>query len=230
MHSSSWRMIRTGCLAAFLFATNAITNLHAGDSQTIYLDNGNPLPTVYSGPNALVQALGSPSALPLSAASDDFDHDGVADLAVGYSTSAGGVVVVRRGNLNAFAPKDQASFEAIAKSRFPSPFLTNATAISVPDRPDFLATGSFGSDSNTDLILASRGGSALYVMFGDGQLGFELGQTIPTAGPISALGVLSGDANEPYAQVFVGVRTTAGPQILVYRSSADGLKLAQPLR
>lgn len=223
--------ILAGLLVALLATTvpEPAVSVHAGDSKVIYLDNGNPLPTGYNGSSALVQALTSSSTVPVSMASDDFDHDGVADLAIGYSTPAGPAIVLRRGNLDAFAPRDQASFEAIRTSQFPSPFLSGAGVAAVADRPDFLAAGRFEDGAESDLIMASRGGHVIDVLRGDGQMGFQPGQTITTPGTISALRVLRRDAIATHSQVFVGVRTDAGAQVLIYVGSANGLTLSQTI-
>src|SRR5579872_1652677 len=55
----------------------------------------------------------------VSMAADDFDGDGVTDLAVGYAGSGPGRIAIFRGNLDAFAPQSDASFRAIARSEFP---------------------------------------------------------------------------------------------------------------
>src|SRR5262249_54028549 len=71
------------------------------------------------------------------------DGDGIHDLAVGVSTATGGVIALHRGNLDAFAPQSEASFWAIARSEFPSPYLREGQLVRIPSRPDFLAAGDF---------------------------------------------------------------------------------------
>ncbi|HEV3037920.1 MAG TPA: FG-GAP repeat protein, partial [Candidatus Angelobacter sp.] len=93
---------------------------------------------------------------PLSMINGDFDGDGIEDLAVGYATPGGGAIVLHRGNLDAFAPQSQASFDAIAQSKFPQPFVANAEVINVPIKPDFIAVGDFTGGPGHDLVTASR--------------------------------------------------------------------------
>ena len=69
----------------------------------------------------------------LSLATEDFDGDGIGDLAAGYATPSGGRVAIFRGNLDAFAPQSDASFWGIARNEFPSPYLPEAQV--VPQEP-----------------------------------------------------------------------------------------------
>src|SRR5215467_10837358 len=107
----------------------------------IWLQESQPLTVTHVGPAAGGMIGGSAQALSMVA--EDVDRDGVQDLLVGYSTPGGGVVVLHRGNLDAFAPQSEASFQAIANSQFPSPFLAEAQVFAVPVNPDFLAVGDF---------------------------------------------------------------------------------------
>src|SRR5258708_1044253 len=66
------------------------------------------------------------TAIPLALAADDFDGDGVGDLVAGYRTQDTGMIAFFRGNLDAFAPQSDASFWAIARNEFPSPYLPDA--------------------------------------------------------------------------------------------------------
>src|SRR5215831_10070668 len=124
----------------------------------IWLQESQPLSVTHVGPAAAGLAGGS--AKPLSMVTADVDYDGVQDLLVGYSTPGGGVVVLHRGNLDAFAPQSEESFQAIARSQFPSPFLPEAQVFAVPVTPDFLAVGDFTGHGLGDLAGAARGGSA----------------------------------------------------------------------
>src|SRR5258708_28556279 len=99
---------------AILVAAGAQSIL-AGDANTIYLGSPKRLDAGFQGPDAIVRALNSGQATPLSLASDDFDADGVADLAVGYATPDGGRIAIFRGNLDAFAPQRTESHLAILR-------------------------------------------------------------------------------------------------------------------
>src|SRR5207344_1934307 len=108
----------------------------------IWLQDNRSLAVTHAG--AAVQNPGlMDAAQPVSLASGDIDGDGVADLLVGYSGPGGGVIAVHRGNLDAFAPQSDASFQAIGQGDFPSPFLTDANTFTVPVNPDFIAVGNF---------------------------------------------------------------------------------------
>src|SRR6266513_121228 len=56
------------------------------------------------GAPVLEQILTESQAVPTAVAVGDFDEDGVADLENAYSTSTGGAVALRRGNLEAIWP------------------------------------------------------------------------------------------------------------------------------
>ncbi len=189
----------------------------------IYVQGTQPVKVNHLGPPATVQSLAMGQAQPLSSASADIDEDGVADLLVGYNTPTGGVVVLHRGNLDAFAPQTQASFLAIARSEFPSPFLPSAQVFNISVRPDFLATGNFTGSGHLDLVVASRGGNALYLFAGDGKGKFASRQVISLPGAITALAAGQFGRVGEFTSLIVGM---SGPQktfsASLYRGSAQG--------
>src|SRR5215831_554440 len=93
----------------------------------IWLRDAQPIAVNHVGATKTVQALSS--AQPLALAKGDFDADGVEDLVIGYKSAKGGILALHRGNLDAFAPQSEASFQAIARGEFPSPFLPDAKHI-----------------------------------------------------------------------------------------------------
>ncbi|HMC31426.1 MAG TPA: hypothetical protein VKL99_11375, partial [Candidatus Angelobacter sp.] len=146
----------------------------------IWLQDNQSLPVVHTG--AAAQAgLGQPLAM----ASADIDGDGIADLVVGHSAPGGGVIAIHRGNLDAFAPQSDASLQAIGRGEFPSPFLLEARTLSVPVTPNFIALGNFTGKGDQDLLLAAKGGNALYVFAGDDQGNFAAPQVVNLPGGLT---------------------------------------------
>ena len=174
--------------------------------------------------NALALLLGAGQAEPLSLAKGDFDQDGVEDLVVGYKTSIGGALVLYRGNLDALAPQSDISFEAIGRGEFAAPFLLEARVFSVPVAPDFIAAGNFTGSGNTDLVVASRGGNALYVFPGDGKGNFAAPQVIRLTGAVSAMAAGPLGVSRKFETLIVGI---AGPNssfgLAVFKGSVEGL-------
>src|SRR5258708_31604319 len=93
----------------------------------IWLAESRELPVQHAGATAreqaLAQSLAAGKAVPLAMAKGDFDGDGVDDLLVGYAAPSGGAIVLHRGNVDAFAPQSEDSFQAIGRGEFPQPFL-----------------------------------------------------------------------------------------------------------
>src|SRR5215471_5302404 len=104
---------------------------------------------------------------PVSLVAGDLDGDGFDDLVVGYGSGGGGFISIHRGNIDAFAPQSEASFKAIGRGEFPSPFHLEAKTFSVSVRPDFIALGNFSGSSHLDLVLAASGDNVLYFFAGD---------------------------------------------------------------
>src|SRR6201995_3908109 len=135
----------------------------------------------------LASAIAAGQATPLAMATGDFDGDGVDDLVIGYATSTGGAVALHHGNVDAFAPQSEASFQAISRGEFPSPFLPEAQVFRVPVRPDFIAAGDFTGLGNLDLVVASREDTSIYVLPGLAQGKFGAPQQVQLAGKLNAL-------------------------------------------
>ncbi|HEY1402179.1 MAG TPA: VCBS repeat-containing protein, partial [Terriglobales bacterium] len=151
------------------------------------------------------QSLAAGQGQPLAMIHGDFDQDGIEDLAVGYATPGGGAIVVHRGNLDAFAPQSDASFQAIGRGEFPAPFLPQAKVFSIPIRPDFLAAGNFTGKGNTDLVAASKGGNALYVFPGDGKGNFGQPQIFSLSGAVHALAAGNLGNGQSFTNIVVGI-------------------------
>jgi uncharacterized repeat protein (TIGR01451 family) len=152
--------------------------------------------------NAAGLMLASGQAQAISMMKGDFDQDGYEDLIVGYSTSMGGTLAFYRGNREAFAPQTDAAFQAIGRGDFPPPFLPQATAISVPVNPDFIATGNFAGNGFQDLVIAANGGRSIYLLPGDGAGNFGAPKELPISGNVTVLA--SGEFGQGGSKLFVG--------------------------
>jgi uncharacterized repeat protein (TIGR01451 family) len=189
----------------------------------IWLGDNQAVPVKTVGSTGLAQSIAAGQAQPLSMATADVDGDGIADLVAGFSAPTGGSIVIHRGNLDAFAPQSNASFQAIGHGQFPSPFLPKAQVINVPVRPDFIALGSFTPSGHQDLVVAARGGNSLYVFSGDGKGGFGTPQILALPGGITALASEKLLRSVPFSNVIVGVATPQTSSLLVFTGSAQGL-------
>ena len=180
--------------------------------------------------NAVALLLGAGKAEPLALAKGDFDRDGVEDLLVGYKTSVGGALVLYRGNLDALAPQTDGSFEAIGRGEFAAPFLPKARVFWVPVVPDFIAVGNFTGNGNTDLVVASRGGSALYVFPGDGKGDFAAPQVLRLTGAVNAMASGPFGVSQEFQTLLVGI---SGPNsafgLSVFKGSVEGLAAVKTL-
>ncbi len=150
---------------------------------------------------------------PLSAVVADIDSDGINDLIIGKS----GSISIQRGDINAFAPKTQAAWEAIRDLRYISPFLSETRTIGLPISADFVQTGDFTRDGNVDVIAASRSANELVLLVGDGKGNFSEPREIFVGGNVSVM--TAGDVNrlDGLPDVIVGV----GNEVLVYQGFGD---------
>ena len=186
----------------------------------IWLQKNQPLPVVHRG--AMQQAGAVQGAQPLSMASGDLDQDGFDDLLVGYSAANGGVIAIHRGNIDAFAPQSDASFQAIGRGEFPAPFHLEAQTFAVPVRPDFVALGNFVGNGNLDLAVARRGGNAVYIFAGDGKGNFGNPETVSVSGGVTALASGNfGGGQQP--TLVVGLSQGRNSALLVLAGSQQGM-------
>ncbi len=97
------------------------------DTAEINMSAARAVATRYVGDDGSKQILEGNQAHPRALAAADFDEDGVPDLVSGYAAGAGGVITLRRGNVDAIFPNTPAAKQRRATGRFTdSPFLTLA--------------------------------------------------------------------------------------------------------
>jgi hypothetical protein len=154
-------------------------------------DNAFAQQTEPVGPNQVSRSLhlhfDGEQPRPLAMATGDFDEDGIGDLAIGYALSKGGSVLVLRGNLDAHAPQTHESWLAAGQHEYPDPYLQNSEPISVDSRPSLMTAADVNGDGHLDLVFATKGGSQLFAMFGDGKGKFLSPVSTTVDGGVTAL-------------------------------------------
>ena len=238
--SSDWKFVSMStrlALLAFLIICASVSQHYSGTvrAQTRHvganvvawqtLQSAKHVPTSYKGDPNVVAKLQA-GATPLAMASADFDSDGVADLAIGYARSGGGILALHRGNLDAFAPQTHASWLAIAHEQFPVPFLPQATVIDLPQAPQFVVTGDFSGNGSIDILTGARGSDRLYLLMGTGKGKFSPPQAIVLPGALTALAAGEVGVRDGRTDVVAGIQTANAAAVLVYKGSAGGLSRA----
>ncbi|MCI0489849.1 MAG: hypothetical protein L0229_24930 [Blastocatellia bacterium] len=190
--------------------------------------DGVDLPVEYAGAPHLEQALIRSESRPLALASADFDEDGVADLVCGYATDEGGVIALHSGNVDSIFPNSPEARERKAKGEFTdSPFLSSARIYEIAGSPNFLGAGDFEGDGHRDVVAASRGGSALHLISGDGRGGFGEERRIELRGRVTALATGEINRADGLDDVVVGIVGEDGAKALVFEGS-EGALLSTP--
>ena len=127
---------------------------------------------------ALVQRLHSQSRTAISVDGGNFFGDANRALVTGYAVGGGGAIAVQRGSARLPRPGGADAAE---------PFSQNATYIDVGMRPDFLVSADMNQDGRRDLIVATRGGSKVMVLEGDGHGGFAPQAPFSVSGRIAGI-------------------------------------------
>ncbi|MGI8639672.1 MAG: FG-GAP-like repeat-containing protein, partial [Pyrinomonadaceae bacterium] len=175
--------------------------------------DGKPLAS--DADNLSARGANAPSAL----ASADFDADGTDDLAIAYKTASGGLISIRRGNVESIFPKNQ--------DAPPSPFLPVSLSSHLGFTPDFLAAGDFNADGRADLLAAKRGADNLILLKGDGDGRFAAPQTIELKGNLTAFATGEMNNFDNLADVAVGVTEKNKSKILIFQNRAGAFS-AEP--
>jgi hypothetical protein len=127
-----------------------------------------------------------------SLVSDDFDEDGIPDLACGVATPGGGMVSVYRGSLAAIFPN---SPRVPAGDSGGSPFVGPALSVQVGNEPDFIVAGDFDNDRHRDVMIGTRGDNRISLLSGRGDGLFAPSTVLTLPGSLTALA--AGDVNRP---------------------------------
>ncbi|HJZ68698.1 MAG TPA: VCBS repeat-containing protein, partial [Blastocatellia bacterium] len=203
----------------------------------INLSDGRDLELDYTGSASVAHELERNQAEPLSLASADFDEDGVPDLLCGYVTSSGGILTLRRGNLDSIYPnspeaqqrrREALGEESLSSGEYaPTPFLADVRVFEAADAPQFMGTGDFDNDGHLDVVFATAGSSAIDFLHGDGQGNLGRSETIRLPGRVTAM--TTGDINrrDGLEDVVVGIVGVDGPQVLIFEGP-DGVLKATP--
>src|SRR5262249_59001115 len=124
----------------------------------------------YRGDRACVEALGSGAAQPRALASADFDRNGTPDVVASYAFGATGILTLQRGSPDAFAPSDESVYPRLQQGYDPPSLLPVVEVYELPVAGDFLVTGNFDRDGQTDVMVAAADGE-LFLLPGDGRGG-----------------------------------------------------------
>ena len=193
----------------------------------INLADGHELLPEYTGDPALLGQMEQNEARPLSMTAGDLDGDGVPDLLSGFAGKDGGIIAVSRGNIDSIYPNSPEALARKKKGTFTDvPFLSPVRLFQAPSPPDFMESGDFDADGFPDVVIASRGGDALYFMAGDGRGG--LGQAVRVGLPGHVTAMASGDVNrrDGLPDLLIGVTSAAGPKLLVFEGPHGAWKSA----
>ena len=161
---------------------------------------------------------------PLSMVSGDFDEDGIQDLVIGYGVQDGGSILVLHGNGDAIAPQTHESWLAAGMHEYSEPFLQRRRPVHVKKEPDLMVSADVNGDGNLDVVYASKGGSEVQVMFGNGDGTFQPNPALITvSGGITALAAYRPGAPVLGEAIIVGYESSRGPRLSIVSDSAKGL-------
>jgi len=162
---------------------------------------------------------------PLSLAGGDFDGDGIADLVCGYASATGGVLTLHHGNPDAIYPDSAPALQRKATGTFTdAPFADAPRMFQLPDEASFLGTGDFDNDGHPDVVTAAAGGSAVYLLRGNGVGGLAPPERLGIPGAITAL--TTGEVNraDGLVDIVVAIVEPQGPAVLVFEGPHGALR------
>ena len=202
-------------------------SIHAAGrgNPSISLSDGRDIVAEYVGVDDASKALQNDLAEPLALASADFDEDGVPDLVSAYAGPGGGIVTLHRGNIDSIFPNSPEAQHRKANGTFTaSPLLSPARVFELPQPGDFIAAGDFDADGHSDLLVAARGSSSLYLLPGDGKGGLGAANQIALPGAVTALATGEMNRADGLMDIAVGIMTPNGPEAVVFQGPAGAIK------
>jgi len=162
---------------------------------------------------------------PLSLVSADFNEDGMPDAVCGYGSDKGeGTAELRWGNPDSLYPNSTEALERKKSNLFSdAPFGQAGTLVALPVEPDYLAAGDFNGDGHQDLAIAKRGGTAFYVIPGNGRGRFGKSVRIVLHAPLSFLA--GGDVNrrDGLEDIIVGIQGPDSARLMVFEGPSGAL-------
>jgi len=219
--ASSFRALFIAAASLFLGAVSLqAQHVHYGS----FHKHSQAQPQTFSGNAKLRAQFAAARKSSLSLAVADLNEDGTRDLVSGYASGATGVLSVQLGDSNAVAPSTPDALAAHQRGEFRAPFSATATLTSVPVHPDLLKIADVNGDGHLDAIVAAQGGSAIYVLFGDGQGNFAPAVPLPVSGAISSLTTWRAPGAK-FDSIAAGLCTDAA-HCFVNIYSSDGTTLA----
>ncbi len=204
------------------FPEPAITARGMGNPWMNYTD-GTYLPSKFDGATLLSNAMDPMEAHSLTAG--DFDEDGLSDLVSGYSTIEGGLIGIRRGNIDVLFPHTEAAKARKAAGTYVhDPFFAPVQLFNMGLSPEFLEAGDFNADGHIDLVAGSRSSTSLTWLPGLGDGTFEAARSVTLAGNITALE--AGDLNrrDGLTDLAVGIENTESAQLLIFEGPNGALQ------
>ena len=206
-----------GSAPAGLTETVTVQAAGRGTSRLKFKD-GREVAVEISGAANLAQST------PLTLATGDFNSDGYEDIVGGYASAEGGVITLYQTNRDSIAPSTEEIHTGMMNGIFPAPFLPEAFSFAVPAAVDFIGVGDFNRDGFKDVLTATRGGSALHLMAGDGRGNFRYERNVELTGPVTAMLVDDVNHYDGMADVIIGL---GGAKALIYHN-ADQMFSAPP--
>lgn len=201
-----WRNLPvSGAIQRLEIESEKIIEAKRHSGVLINLLDGETVRTEFSAEADLLSAL--QNSEPTTLAKGDLNSDGTPDLISGFANKNGGFLTIHRGNeLSIFPAGRDARGEKI------SPFLADASLISITEKPDFSEVGDFNNDTSLDVVTAQNGGTKLNYFKGNGRGEFAEVEKIEVGGNITAL--VAGDLNRDDGTEDLAV--AIGAKVLIY--------------